>query len=127
VPIVKGASVEVRVIPKADPSWHPIALAWFRSLGVSGQSQFYEASDWASAVWIAEAMTRGLNSTKGFSAVLFAAVNAAMTELLTTEGSRRRARIELEKGLPAEPVGASIMKKYAGTLSGKLNGIPARN
>jgi hypothetical protein len=83
--------------PPADPEWHSIAVEWFESLGKSGQAFFYEESDWATARYIAEAMSRNLKQGR-FSAQLFAAVMSGMTELLTTEGARRRARVELQKG-----------------------------
>jgi hypothetical protein len=76
---------------------HPIARRWYRSLKESGQAALYEPSDWAAAVLVAEAMTRLLASAR-LSAVGFAAVWSAMGELLTTEGARRRARVELERG-----------------------------
>jgi len=82
--------------PKPDPDWHPIARRWYDSLGKSGQSRFYEPSDWAQACYLAEAMTRNLADQR-FSANLFAAVLSGMTELLTTEGARRRARLEIER------------------------------
>lgn len=107
----KGAdSVE---IPEISPDWHPIARDWYESLAKSGQSQFYEPSDWASARLIAEVLSRLLNQGQRLSGQLFASVLAAMTELLTTEGARRRARIELEREQPAEePASVAIMAKY---------------
>lgn len=104
---------------EADPEWHPIAADWFNSLAESGQSQFYEPSDWHTARYVAEAMSRNLSAGARFSAQLFASVMAAMTELLTTEGARRRARIELERGEPeAEPASVSIMAKYRNAAKG---------
>jgi hypothetical protein len=41
-------------IPDVNPMWHPQAQSWFRSLALSGQSDFYEASDWATAVFTAQ-------------------------------------------------------------------------
>ena len=97
--------------PEPDPTWQPIAAEWFCSLSESGQSQFYEPSDWATARYVAEAMSRNLASSR-LSGQLFAAVMAAMTELLTTEGSRRRARVELERAEPVEPPGVALMADY---------------
>lgn len=82
--------------PAPDPEWHPIASEWFTSLADSGQSQFYEPSDWATARYIAEAMSQSLESSR-MSGQLFSAILSGATELLTTEGARRRMRIELEK------------------------------
>lgn len=86
-----------------DPQWHPVAQEWFTSLAQSGQSVFYEPSDWATAAYVAEAMSRNLSAGK-FSAQLFAAVMSGMSSLLTTEGDRRRVRLELERsGQAADP------------------------
>lgn len=83
--------------PPVDPEWHPIARDWFTSLAESGQSQFMEPSDWAAARFAAEVMTKNLASSR-FSAQLFAAVWTAMNDLLTTEASRRKVRMEIERG-----------------------------
>ena len=88
-------------VPPADESWHPIAARWYASLRESGQSQFYEPSDWAMAVLLAEAMSRNLKSGR-FSAQLLQTVLSGMTDLLTSEGARRRARIELERETDAQ-------------------------
>ncbi|MFE2848679.1 hypothetical protein ACFXKS_35190 [Streptomyces scopuliridis] len=99
----------------ADAEWHPIAARWYASLVDSGQTQFYEASDWATAYYVAEAMSRNLDSGR-FSAQLFQAVMSAMTDLLTTEGARRRARVELERESgaedPREAARVALMDSY---------------
>ncbi|MEW2580139.1 hypothetical protein [Streptomyces syringium] len=103
--------------PEPEDSWHPIARDWYCSLSTSGQSQFYEPSDVATARYVAEAMSRNLAGAR-FSAQLFAAVSSAMTELLTTEGARRRVRIELERE-PAEkgtPAGVTAIADYRAAL-----------
>lgn len=43
-----------------DEKWHPIARLLWDSMEESGQSQFYEPSDWATAYWLCEAMSREL-------------------------------------------------------------------
>ena len=99
-------------VPEADPMWHPIAKEWFESLRTSAQRVFYEPSDWATARYLAEAMSRNL-ADRRFSAQLFASVMSAMTELLVTEGARRRARIEIEREVkPAEAPSVAIMDRY---------------
>jgi hypothetical protein len=90
---VRAGTVEQ---PPVSEEWHPIAKDWYGSLAQSGQARFYEPSDWQTARYVAEVMSRNLEASR-FSAQLFAAVSSAMTELLTTEGARRRARIELER------------------------------
>ncbi|MCA1191626.1 hypothetical protein [Saccharopolyspora sp. 6V] len=88
-----ASSVEV---PESDAEWHPIAQRWFASLGQSGESQFYEPSDWAQAEYLAELMSRSLTAEKT-SAMLVSAVLSGTTSLLVTEGDRRRLKLELQR------------------------------
>lgn len=124
--IVKAAAGDEPLWLEPSETWHPIAREWYCSLAASGQSQFYEASDIATAFYVAEAMSRNLQATREkdketgewvtvgrFSAQLFASVMSAMTDLLTTEGARRRARVELERGpAPAEPASITALDEY---------------
>jgi hypothetical protein len=87
--------------PQPDEDWHPIAREWFVSLGLSGQSALYQVSDWATARYVTEAMSRNLKAGR-FSAQLFASVMAATTSLLATEGDRRRLRIELQRAITVD-------------------------
>lgn len=99
--------------PNVSPDWHPLAKDWFRSLGESGQSQFFESSDWQSARFTAEIMTRALNQGQRVSSQLVVAILSAQGNLLTTEGDRRRHRIELERGdATAQPAQIAIMGSY---------------
>ncbi len=94
-------------MPAADELWHPLAREWFESLAVSGQAVFYQASDWASAKVWAEFLSQQLSSGKPNSMMVSAWASAA-TELLTTEGARRRARVELERHAVDEDEEASV-------------------
>lgn len=109
---VGAANVEV---PEPDPNWHPVAAWWFASLAESGQSYWYEPSDWAAAYVLAESMSREMKPQpivgkdgevhmvtlppKGAS---LAAWRQAMAALLVTEADRRRALVELQRPQPAE-------------------------
>lgn len=98
--------------PEIDEAWHPVAKRWFTSLAESGQSRFYEPSDWATAYLIAESISRDLNPqvvgiTERGDAVFesiplkgasLSAYLKAFGNLLTTEGDRRRASVELQRG-----------------------------
>ncbi|MER7908297.1 hypothetical protein [Streptomyces sp. NPDC096068] len=97
--LVQAPFVPVGVpdLPEPDPDWHPIAVDWYLSLQESGQAVFYQPSDWAMARYAAELMSRGLSSDRPPNGQYVAALNSVMTSLLTTEGDRRRARIELER------------------------------
>jgi len=103
--------------PPASSKWHPVARRWFQSLKKSGQSRFYEDSDWATAYLLAESISRELKPQpigntedgdviyaslppKGAS---LAAWLKAMTSLLVTEGDRRRARLELAAAPEVDP------------------------
>lgn len=99
---------ELPDLPEPDPNWHEIATDWYLSLQQSGQAAFYQPSDWAVARYAAELMSRGLSSDRPPNGQYVAALNSVMTSLLTTEGDRRRARIELERKKPAGVKLASV-------------------
>lgn len=122
--------------PAASKDWHPAALRWYRSLAKSGQAVFYEASDWAAAWLVAEAISRELKpqfvgvsletgqpifSERPVKGASLAAWLQAMTGLLVTEGDRRRARVELMRAVP-EPAGSetavSRLDAYRRRVSG---------
>lgn len=96
----KAAAGSEVVWHPADTKWNPIAARFYAGLQVSGQVQFYEQSDADTAYYVAEAMSRNLTDGK-FSAMLFASVMSSMGDLLVTEGSRRRAKVELQRELEA--------------------------
>lgn len=118
-----GLSLAVQKIPsgaeKQGPDLnfevHPLARDWYESLRVSAQSALYEPSDWAQArVWT-EVLSRALQTAPP-RASLFATWLAGETELLTTEGARRRMRIELTPrgGADTDDEAAdAAMDKYA--------------
>lgn len=103
--------------PAASDSWHEIAHSWYESLALSGQAQFYEPSDWQTARYVAEAMTRNLEATR-FSAQMFAAISSAMVDLLTTEGARRRARLEIDRVAVEGPSPVTAIDDYRKRLAG---------
>lgn len=108
-------------IPEANPEWHDVALLWYEGICTSAQSVYYEPSDWAVAYLIAESMDRELQDQvvaviqpnehgpgkvqwgkvpiKGAS---LNALKAMMTNLLVTEGDRRRAGIEVVRAIQNE-------------------------
>ena len=82
--------------PLGNPSAHPLAANWYGGLRKSGQAEFYQASDWATAQVWAELLSVALGQERP-SAVMIAAWSSEAANLLTTEGSRRRLRMELER------------------------------
>lgn len=91
--------------PPASSSWAPEARAWYRALTRSGQSRWYEPSDWAYARLLARLLSDQLGAEK-MSSEMVKAVLSAMSELGTTEGSRRRMGIEIDRPKPGVPAGA---------------------
>jgi len=120
VQVAKVAAGRVPAVPAADAEWHPIARDWFLSLQTSGQSKFYEASDWQTARVLAEVLSVVLSGRSADGAYrrvpaqLFQSWLSGTTDLLTTEGARRRARIELERADDSRevPAGVAIMDAY---------------
>lgn len=107
-------------VPAAPKHLHEVARRWYLSLRHSGQSDFFEPSDWAAALYVAEAMTRNLEASR-FSAQMFGAVWAAMEAMLTTEAARRRARVEVERDLAESaappPPGVSAIEEYRARMA----------
>jgi hypothetical protein len=104
--------------PPADENWHSVARAWYESLADSGQSTYYEPSDWAMAFVLAESMSRDLNPqviavpertgepVKASIPMKGASLSAylkGMTALMVSEGDRRRAGVELQRAPAADP------------------------
>lgn len=86
----------VKVPPLGIRDAHPIARAWYRSLAESGQSLYYEPSDWQTARIVAMQLSDYLKSDRP-SANMFAALLSACDALLCSEGARRRLRIEIQR------------------------------
>lgn len=101
-------------IPEANPEWHEVAVRIYESLPVSGQSIFFEPSDWASAYLICESISRDLSPQKvnvashgeppeyeeivqPMKGANLAAYLKGLSGLGMTEGDRRRMSIELTR------------------------------
>lgn len=99
------------VVPAPDPTWHPIARMLWDSILKSGQSMFYEPSDWAVAFLTCESISRDLNpqvvgitetgevikDTIPLKGASFSAYQKAFTALLLNEADRRKLRLELSR------------------------------
>jgi hypothetical protein len=98
-------------VPDPDENWHPIAKNWYQSLAESGQSAYYEPSDWMLAYVVAESISRDLEprivtvtkeghvirAEQPMTGSNLQGYLKAMTLLLVSEGDRRRSRIELDR------------------------------
>lgn len=96
LPASTALAAPARTTPAADASWHPTAREWFDGLAASGQAALYEPSDWAMARLGAELMSGVLMSDKP-SAQMVVSILQITSSLLSTEGDRRRLRLELAR------------------------------
>lgn len=86
--------VEIPDLDMDDP--HPLTLEIYLSLRESAQSRFYEPSDWAYAKFTLHFADQLLKSPRP-SGQMLATVQTMFSELLVSEGSRRRVRLEVER------------------------------
>ena len=92
-PVTKGQTRRKGIpIPEANPDWKPITRSWYNSLLLSGQSDFYEASDFATAVAAAQAYDLFLRT---YNAAILASFVRLSERLGVTIADRKRAHIEL--------------------------------
>jgi hypothetical protein len=107
-------------VPLAAGEWHQVAKDWYQSLKKSGQSAWFQPSDWMEAYVAAEVLSRMLEADK-LSAMLYASWAGHTSRLLVTEGDRRRVRIELERAQQKDPdkeAGVASMKAWRDKLAG---------
>lgn len=86
--------VDVPELGFSDP--HPMIQDLYESLAQSAQARYYEPSDWQYARFTLHFADQLVKSSRP-SAQLLTAVNQALTDLLVSEGSRRRVRLEVER------------------------------
>jgi len=100
ISVAKGQSRSAGLrLPDADPRWKPEAQSWFRSLKLSGQSDFYEASDWATAVAAAQAYDIFLRTHNASILGSFVRLSERLGATIT---DRKRSRIELADPEPED-------------------------
>lgn len=127
VGVTKGEARGGKPYP-VPTAWHPVAKKWYRSLAQSGMAEYYEQSDWAQAYVIANELsvylvsgewtdpTTGETRYRRNGMILSALLNS-MAALGTTEGERRRMRIELEKPtVKAVPASVTALDNYRAAL-----------
>lgn len=103
--------------------WHALAKGWYRSLQTSPQARFYVDSDVWAARLAAEMMTEMLeNVDPSRAAALLKTIHSMMSDLMTTEGSRRRLAIEVATTAAAvestEDKVHDLMKRIVGGQNG---------
>lgn len=118
--VVVAMGQQVVKPPTEDRAWHPYAKQWFRSLKRSGQAQFYQESDWQEARLVAWLITQELSSPTGARAGMMDTIFSRADALMTTEGARRRLRVELitpKVTDEAKEATVSIMEQYRADLA----------
>jgi hypothetical protein len=102
--------------PAADPEWHKIAKDLYNSTKRSGQADFYQQSDVAMLWSLCEDLSVYKNSTKR-SGQMLQTIYSTFSNLLITEGDRRRVRIELhEPDTGAVPASVTAIASYKEAL-----------
>lgn len=85
------------------PDPHPIISDFWNAVGESAQTRYYEASDWQYLRICLHFLDKLLKTNKP-SAQMLTIVNQMLTDLLVSEGSRRRVRMEIEREQPQNNV-----------------------
>lgn len=123
--VTKGTALPAS-IPDADPDWHPIARMLWDAMLESGQRDFYQSTDWALAYSLCEDLSQYkkplVNKETGEeyykrSGQMLQTIYSSMSDLLVTEGARRRVRIELEAPVPeSKPASIVAIEGYKSQL-----------
>lgn len=92
--VVAFGKVEIPELDFADP--HPITTDLYESLTNSAQARYFEPSDWQLARFALHFADQLLWSSKPNGQVL-ATITSLFSDLLMSEGSRRRLRMEIER------------------------------
>lgn len=82
--------------PEAGEHWHPIAVDLWNAALVSGQSVFYEPTDWVMLFSLCEDLSLYKFSSRR-SGQMLQSLMSGFSSLLLTEGDRRRLQIELSR------------------------------
>jgi hypothetical protein len=84
-------------IPPAKGTWCKEARDWYNSLKTSGQSDYYQNSDWQMARICGDLITHVYEAKFYRMTMMIAEINSMMAKLGTSEGDRRQTmRVELD-------------------------------
>jgi hypothetical protein len=96
--ITKGVLRDIEYVLPPSADWHQVATTLYLSLANSGQSDYYQESDWALAWSLCDDLSHYKKAGRR-SAQMAATIYSALSSLMVSEGDRRRVRLELQ---PAE-------------------------
>lgn len=122
----KGNAFGVEAIPPAREDWPDEVHQWYKALAESGMSTYYEMSDWAQALIIGDALAEFYSRDPGRrSWQMVDTVLKHMATLGTTEGERRRMRIELEPAsVPEKSAAEKAKDRWKKDLSKPASVVP---
>lgn len=98
---------EVEVPELGIDNPHPIIEDFWDSLPVSGQTQYWEPSDWQFARVALHFLNAQIKASRPSGQIL-ATVNSMLTDMLVSEGARRRVRMEVERNAN-KPEGGEVV------------------
>ncbi|MEV4642762.1 hypothetical protein AB0J80_36015 [Actinoplanes sp. NPDC049548] len=99
--------------PPADPEWHALARDIYLGCKNSGQADFYQQSDIAILRSLMDDLSVAKRNPGQRSGQLLQTLYSTLSNLLVTEGDRRRVRIELnEPEEEATPASVSVLADY---------------
>ena len=117
VGVTRGAPTQGAEQPRGSADWTPSAKKLWKSAGESGQSLLYTASDWQMLHLLMTELSEYQKMPRR-SANMFAAIMAGLSNLLLTEGDRRRLQVELAGDEPETTTpGAEEVEKWLSTLT----------
>lgn len=76
---------------------HPLARDLYDSLKESGQSMFYEPSDWQRARLMVSMLSDLLTTDGKRSSMMYAAIQQDLRDLMVCEADRRRLKMEIDR------------------------------
>ena len=92
--IAKTPAGQKITIPRMNGQWHPVAKMLWKAVKESGQTKFYQSSDWAMLYSLCDDISYAKQQKKR-PAQLIQTIYSELGNLLVSEGSRRRVQIEL--------------------------------
>lgn len=110
--MAKAAGAESVVVPDADPQWHPIARRLWDATRESGQTKFYEPSDWALLYSLMDDLSYAKRAERR-PAGLVETIYSQLGNLLVSEGDRRRVQVELHRPSSQELEDAGVTEMSA--------------
>lgn len=97
IPITKIEAAGVVEAPELDfPDPHPMIVDFWEAIVSSAQAEYYEPSDYEFARFTLHFADQLLKSSRP-SAQMLQGINSALSDLLVSEGARRRVRMEVER------------------------------